>query len=102
MGRKKIVFTVLILFGIIALLIPSNKGLAQSVEPQTYDSTELKSQFIYVCEGHFFEWCNEEVNCGYCHEPLKKMNLWEYYKILECEDCKAFFDENYPSFIKKE
>lgn len=102
MGRKKLALIVVILVGIIALIIPSNKGIAQNIETPSYDSTVLKTQFIFVCEGHFFEWCNEEVNCGYCNEPLTKMNLWDYYKKLECEDCKTFFDENYPSFIKQE
>ena len=68
MGRKKVAFVILSLLGIIALVIPSNNGLAQNIETPSYDSTELKAHFIFVCEGHFFEWSNEEVNCGYCND----------------------------------
>ena len=101
MKYKNVAIIVLVLLGLFTLVIPSEKGYAQDIEPVEYDSTELKSHFIYVCDGHFFEWCNEEVNCGYCNEPLKKIDLWEYYKKLECEDCKTFFDDNYPSFIQE-
>ncbi|NNJ55912.1 MAG: hypothetical protein HKP14_07260 [Bacteroidia bacterium] len=90
------------MLGTVAFILSSHHVKAQNIESPEYDSTVLKSQFVYVCEGHFFEWCNEEVNCGYCNEPLQKMDLWAYYKKLECEDCKSFFDENYPSFINKE
>ncbi len=63
------------------------------------DSNKLKQDTIFMCDGHFFEWCNEESSCAHCNEALKPISLWGYYKKLECEDCKKFFEDNYPKFI---
>jgi hypothetical protein len=104
MGRYTFIIVFFGILGLIAAVVPSstdmNQGFMQMVEPS--DSTELKQHDIYICRGHYFEWCNEASSCGYCNEALEQINLWEYYKILECEDCQKFFNENYTKFIETE
>lgn len=63
-----------------------------------YDSVQLVKDSIFICDEHYFEWCKEPASCPYCGEELEKTDLWSYYKLLECEDCKQFFDEHYEQF----
>ena len=65
------------------------------------DSSVLSQDSLFVCEEHYFEWCKVENICPYCEEPLKKIDLWTYYKKLECEECKQYFEEHYLDFIKE-
>lgn len=103
MGTKSFIISVIVIFAILAFIIPSTKPatITQNT-PITYDSLTLKKYSIYICEGHFFEWCKEPSVCPYCNEKLTSTNLWDYYKKLECEDCKKYFEENYRSFSKSE
>lgn len=99
MGRKTFLIAALAIFVILAFIIPNNEYEGVLDNPITYDSTELKKHNLYICEGHYFEWCNEQSICPHCNEKLTVTNLWDYYKKLECEDCKRFFEENYNQFL---
>jgi hypothetical protein len=76
-------------------LVGNNEGSWLSQNLDVYDSVQLKKDSVYICEGHFFEWCKEPSTCAHCNEQLSAISLWDYYKKLECEDCKRFFEENY-------
>lgn len=101
MGRKTFSIAVVSVFIIMAFIIPKKEHTSTLEQPISYDSTELKKHTIYICEGHFFEWCKEPSICQHCNENLVETNLWEYYKKLECEDCKKFFEENYRQFSNR-
>lgn len=103
MGRYTFIIIFFGLIGLIAAVVPSDAEMNHNatVDVVPTDSTELKKHDIYICRGHYFEWCTEASYCGYCNEALEQVNLWEYYKILECEDCQKFFEENYTEFIQE-
>jgi hypothetical protein len=84
-----------------SLVIPKDTSISEVQQDVVYDSTVLKTQHIYICDGHYFEWCNEASFCGHCNEPLNKIDLWSYYKKLECEDCQKFFEDNYETFVEQ-
>jgi hypothetical protein len=104
MGRITYLIVFFGLIGLIAAIVPQEENnhpsslLDVTISPN--NSVSLKKHHIFICKGHFFEWCREESVCGYCQEPLEKVNLWEYYKLLECEDCQKYFEDNYPLFIE--
>lgn len=101
MGRYSFIIIFFGLIGLIAAVVPESREFKVELEigvPK--DSSTLIQDTIYICKGHFFEWCTEPSTCGYCNETLDEVNLWEYYKLLECEDCQKFFEENYYKFIQ--
>ena len=104
MGRYTFIIVFFGLLALIAAVVPEeHQGHSRIIETSDpNDSTELKTHDLYICKGHYFEWCHEASTCAYCNEDLEKVNLWEYYKLLECEDCQKFFEENYPKFIKEQ
>ena len=99
MGKYSFIVVFLGVLGLIASVVPREHEILNYADIEPKDSSMLKTYTIYVCEGHFFEWCKEPSTCAYCNESLDEINLWEYYKILECEECQTFFDENYSKFI---
>lgn len=87
---------------LIAFVFTSNASAAEKAWCQIdYDSTELKKDSIYICLEHYFEWCSESSICAYCEEPMHKIDLWSYYVLLECEDCKQYFIDHYEEFKSK-
>ena len=85
----------------IGFLLSFNTLACEAQEITEYDSIELSKDSIYICEEHYFEWCKEASICAYCGEPLDHIDLWTYYKILECEDCKKYFEDHYEDFIQE-
>ncbi len=103
MGTKSFLISVLVIFTLLAFIIPKKQQSNTTLKaPIAYDSLTLKKYNVYICEGHFFEWCKEPSVCPYCNEKLTPINLWDYYKKLECEDCKKYFEENYRTFSKSD
>ena len=102
MGRYTFIIVFLGLITVIAAVVPSENEFNGALQVVPSDSTELMKHEIYICRGHYFEWCSEPSNCAYDNEALEKVNLWEYYKLLECEECQQFFNDNYPKFVGEE
>jgi hypothetical protein len=101
MGRYSFIIIFFGLIGLIAAIVPEQREFSVEVITDVpKDSVTLIKDSVYICKGHFFEWCTEPSTCGYCNENLEQVNLWEYYKLLECEDCQKFFEENYYKFIQ--
>jgi hypothetical protein len=99
MGRSTFIIVFFSLLGLIAAVIPDDPHVDIMLRIEPKDSTELKTQEIFICRGHYYEWCTDSSSCAHCNETLERVNLWEYYKLLECEDCQKFFKENYENFI---
>ncbi|MGB0851356.1 MAG: hypothetical protein ACPGTP_08905 [Bacteroidia bacterium] len=102
MGRSTFIIVFVSLIVLIAAVVPEERQFDIVLDSSPKDSTELKKTEIYICKGHYFEWCTESSTCAHCNEYLEKINLWEYYQLLECEDCQKFFEENYSNFIGEE
>jgi hypothetical protein len=101
MGRYSFIVVFFSLLGLVAAVVPEQKSFDVGIVTDVpKDSSTLAQDTIYICKGHFFEWCTEPSTCGYCNESLDKTSLWQYYKLLECEECQEFFDENYYKFIQ--
>jgi hypothetical protein len=98
MGHQGLLKICVVFVAILTWSITHVKSAIAQTDAPIYDSTELKQDSIYICDNHFFEWCTEESSCAHCNENLTRFSLWDYYKKLECEDCKNFFEENYYLF----
>ncbi|MFY0643968.1 MAG: hypothetical protein JXR19_05840 [Bacteroidia bacterium] len=86
----------LVIIGYLELL--ARPSVSFEIDPPKLDSTSLSKDSIFICEEHFFEWCKDSAYCSYDYEPLKRVDLWSYYKLLECEECQEFFIENLENF----
>ncbi len=86
---------------VISTIFMLNSLVCEAQELKEYDSISLSQDSIYICEEHYFEWCKEASICPYCGEPLHHVDLWTYYKILECEDCKKYFEDHYEDFLQE-
>ncbi|PCJ63954.1 MAG: hypothetical protein COA58_15100 [Bacteroidetes bacterium] len=100
MGRYTFIILFFGIIGLIAVVVPHESQVNGIFITRQNDSTELKKQSIYICKGHYFEWCDNASNCSHCSEPLTQLNLWEYYTLLECEDPQKFLEDNYQKIIQ--
>ena len=101
MGRYRFILIFLGLIGLIAAVVPKQKEFSIAVITDVpKDSISLVKDSLFICKGHYFEWCNDPSTCAYDNEVLEKVSLWEYYKLLECEECQKFFEDNYYKFIQ--
>ena len=98
MGQKLFLYVTLLVGAILTLSAERGiPGSAQQPGP-VYDSTALKQDSIFICRSHYFEWDRDSAVCPYDLAPMEKVDLWEYYLLLECEECKDFFDAHYAEF----